>query len=139
MQKIKKAVSALLVAGVLAAAPVAPAQAGIILAPTGVGLIVLIIGLVYGDPLLIILDADGNLSQDSLAKALDAKYPQINDSDVTAAMAAKIREKAISTTANAKGEKNVTLNRAELSEILAPTGLEEANSAAFEQIVSDLQ
>lgn len=139
MQKIKKAVSALLVAGVLAAAPVAPAQAGIILAPTGVGLILLIVGLVYGDPILIILDADGNLSQDSLAKALDAKFPQINDSDVTAAMAAKIREKAASTAANAKGEKSVTLSRAELSDILAPTGLEETNSAAFEQIVSDLQ
>ena len=104
-----------------------------------IGIILLIIGLVYGDPVLIILDADGNASQDSLASALDAKYSQINDADVTQALAAKIREKAASTVANEKGEKNVTLTRAELSEILAPTGLEEVNSAAFEQIVSDLK
>lgn len=139
MQKIKKAVSALLIAGVLAAAPVAPAKAGLILSPVGVGLVVLVIGLVYGDPFLIILDADGNASQDSLTSALDAKYPQIGDADVTAALAAKIREKAASIAANEKGEKNVTLTRAELSEVLAPTGLEEANTAAFEQIVSDLK
>ena len=139
MKTFQKAVSALLILGALSAAPVASSQAGIIFAPAGVGIFLLIVGLINNDPVLIILDADGNANQDSLTAALDAKFPRINDREVTTALAAKIRAKAVSTQANAKGEKNVSLTRAEVSEILAPTGLEESNVDSFNQIVAALQ
>jgi hypothetical protein len=111
----------------------------LIFLPTGVGLIVLIIGLVNNDPLLTILDADGSVSQDALSRSLAAKYPAIDDANVTSALAQAIRAKAAVTTADAQGRKTVTLGRDEVMQILAPTGLAEINPAAAEQIVRDLQ
>jgi hypothetical protein len=143
IQKTKKAVSTLLVFGALStalvAAPTAPAQAGLIFLPTGVGIVFLVAGIIYEDPLFIILDTQGDSAQDRLAAALYAKYPQINDVDVASALAAKLREKAASIPANSKDEKLVILTRAELSAILSPTGLEEGNPAAFARIVAEFQ
>jgi hypothetical protein len=137
--KFKKAVSALLIAGTLGMVQASTAQAGIVFLPAGVGVAFLIIGLVYNDALLIILDADGNLAQDKLEAALAQKFPQIQDRDVLANLASAIRAKAAVTPADKDGRKTISLDRDQVLSILAPTGLADLDPAAADAIVAQLQ
>jgi len=140
MNKIKKTVSTLIIAatlGLSASAP-QPAQAGIILTPVLVGIVLLVYGIEYNNALWIVLDADGNLPQDALAQNLAAKYPFIDDRDVINNLAIAIREKAV-TTPVVEGKKNVTLTQTEVLTILAPTGLADLQPQAVQQLVQDLQ
>jgi hypothetical protein len=141
-KNLKKTVAAALVGGVLTTSTVAPvqqAQAGLIFLPAGVGVVLLILGVIYDDLLLIILDADGNLNQDALEKVIAQKYPMIEDRDVVRALASAVREKAASVQADGEGRKQVSLSREEVLSLLAPTGMAELNPEAAEQIVRDLQ
>jgi hypothetical protein len=137
---LKKSVSALLIASSLTmAAPARQAQAGAIFTPAGVGIVVLVIGIVYHNVLLIVLDQDGSANHDQLATALGQRFPAIEDREVLNNMADAIRGKAESTVANEKGEKMVNFSREEVLNLIAPTGLAEINPAAAEQIVADLK
>ena len=139
MTKIKKTVSTLIIAATLGlSTPSQPAQAGIILTPVLVGIVLLVYGIEYNNALWIVLDADGNLPQDALAQNLAAKYPFIDNRDVINTLAIAIREKAVSTPV-VDGKKNVTLTRAEVLNILAPTGLADLQPQAVETLVQELQ
>ena len=139
MKNFKKVVSAFLIASTLSiSASTPPAKAGIILAPAGVGVVLLIVGVIYHNKLMIILDADGNLSQSSLEKGLDAKYSFIDDQDVVRNLASSIREKAASAV-EVDGKKLVRLSREEVLDILQPTGLADLQPEAVEGLIRDLE
>ncbi len=139
MTRLKKSVSALLVAASLStAAPTPQAQAGIILTPVAVGVVLIILGIKFHNKLLIILDADGNISQGSLEQSLTEKYGFIDNQDVIRNLASAIREKAASTT-EVNGSKTVRLSRGEVLSIIAPTGLADLNPSAVEGLIQDLQ
>ena len=140
MKKLKRAMTSLLIAASLTVAVPSPqpAQAGIILTPFLVGIVLLVYGIEYHNPLWIVLDADGNLSQDSLEKSLTQTYSFIDDRDVIHNLAAMIREKAIHTPV-VDGKKNVTLSKDEVLNILAPTGLADLQPEAVARLVKDLQ
>ena len=139
MKKIKQAFSALVIATMIgSAAPAPQAQAGIILVPFVVGIVFLVIGIEEHDVLLIVLDADGNLSQDALETNLAKKYTFIDDRDVIHNLASAIRDKSISTPV-VDGKKNVSLTKAEVLDLLAPTGLASLQPDAVDGLVRDLQ
>lgn len=138
MKTLKKFVVTGMIAASLAAIPVRQANAGIILLPCGVGIVLIILGALADDALMILLDGNGNLSQDSLESALSKKYAFLDDRDVVRNLATAIREKAASTV-EVDGKKSVSLSREEVLAVLEPTGLAELNPAAVEQIVTDLQ
>jgi len=139
MMNLKKLSSSLLIASTLAVATPAPqANAGIIFAPVAVGIAVLVVGIIYRDTLLIVLDADGNLSQSSLEANLAKKYSFIDDRDVIHGLASAIREKAI-TAPVIDGKKTVSLSKDEVLNLIAPTGLADLQPAAVEALVQDLE
>jgi hypothetical protein len=140
MSRFKKSVSTLMIAaslGTVTPAP-KPAQAGIILTPVAVGVVLIILGIHYHNKLLIILDADGNVSQGSLEQTLSDRYSFIDNQDVISNLATAIREKA-SSMIEENGRKVVRLTRGEVLGILAPTGLADVNSSAVEALIQDLQ
>ncbi len=140
MNAIKRALSVLLIAATCSVAlPARQANAGIILLPFGIGVLLVIMGAVYNDAGLLLLDADGNVKQDALESALAKKYSFIDDRAVVSNLALAIREKAASAEADKNGQKIAALSRAEVLNILAPTGLVELDPAAVEQVISDLQ
>ena len=64
MKHIKQVFSVLVIMAMInVALPTRQAKAGIIFFPVVIGIPLLIVGLVYHDWLLIVLDADGNVSQ----------------------------------------------------------------------------
>ena len=140
MTKLKKTVSAFMIASSLGVAnPGAPeAQAGIILTPVAVGVVLIILGIHYHNKLLIILDADGNLSQGALEQTLADRYDFIDNQDVITQLATLIREKSASSVEE-NGRKTVRLDRGEVLSILAPTGLADLNREAVEQMIKDLE
>ncbi len=139
MKKIKQAFSALIIATMIGSAVPAPqAQAGIILVPFVVGIVILVIGIENNDLLMIVLDADGNISQGSLEANLSKKYSFIDDREVIHNLATSIREKSISTPV-VDGKKSVTLSQTEVLDILAPTGLASLQPEAVQGLIRDLQ
>ncbi len=141
MKNIKQYSSALLIASTLAftTPTFAPqAKAGIIFAPVAIGIVMLVIGIIDHNTLLIVLDADGNLSQSSLEKNLAQKYSFIDDRDVIHTLASTIRDKGMSAV-EVDGKKTVRLTRNEVLEALAPTGLAELQPAAVEGLIRDLE
>jgi hypothetical protein len=139
MKPLKKSISALVIAATLSTSTPAPqAQAGIILAPVAVGIALIILGIHYHNRLMIILDADGNINQQSLEKGLAQKYSFIDNADVIRSLASAIREKAAST-AEVDGQRMVRLSRAEVLSILAPTGLADLNPSAVDALIQDLE
>jgi hypothetical protein len=139
LRKIKKSISAVMVAATLgAASPIPRADAGIILTPVAVGVVMIVLGIVYHNKLLIILDADGKLDRSALEQSLAEKYPFIDNQDVIRALATAIREKADSVTEQ-NGSKTVQLSRGEILQILSPTALAELNPSAVEGLIQDLQ
>jgi len=139
MKKIKQFLATAAIAStILNVAPAPKAQAGIILTPVLVGIVVLVEGIRMHSWGLIVLGADGNMKQDSLEKALSTQYSFIDDRDVVSTLASTIREKAISAPV-VDGKKLVTLSKDEVLNILAPTGLAELQPEAVAQLVQDLQ
>jgi hypothetical protein len=139
MKNLKKSVSALVIAATLStAAPAPQAQAGVILTPMAVGIALILLGVHYHNKLMIILDADGNINQQSLEKGLSRKYAFIDNSDVVRNLASAIRGKAASTP-EVDGQRMVRLSRSEVLSILAPTGLAELNPSAVDALIQDLE
>jgi hypothetical protein len=139
MNSIQKITSALVIAASINTITPAPkAEAGVILTPVAVGFVLIALGIHYHNKLMIILDADGSLSQDALAQALGEKYSFIDNDDVLQNLASAIRAKA-ATTPEVDGKKTVRLNRGEVLSLVAPIGLGELNPAQVEQMIQDLQ
>lgn len=139
MRNLKKSVSALVIAATLStAAPAPQAQAGVILTPMAVGIALILLGVHYHNKLMIILDADGNMNQQSLEKVLAQKYAFIDNSDVVRNLASAIRGKAASIP-EVDGQRMVRLSRSEVLSILAPTGLAELNPSAVDALIQDLE
>ncbi len=139
MKNLKKSVSALVIAATLSSsAPTPQAQAGVILTPMAVGIALIILGIHYHNKLMIVLDADGNINQQSLEKGLAGKYAFVDNADVIRNLASAIRDKAAST-AEVDGQRIVRLSRSEVLSILAPTGLAELNPSAVDALIQDLE
>lgn len=140
--RLKQFVSVSLIAATLATSSQVvapqPAQAGVILFMAAIGFPLIIIGAIENRTWLIILDQDGGMPRDQLALALGSQFPEIEDRQVLLALASALRAKALNIAPNTRGEKLVSLTRAEILEILAPTGLLELDPAAVERIVTDL-
>jgi hypothetical protein len=103
-----------------------------------VGVVLIVLGIYYHNKMLIILDADGNISQSALEQTLADRYSFIDNRDVIRNLAGAIREKAASTVEE-NGQKNVRLSRGEVLTLLAPTGLADLNPTAVEGLIQDLQ
>ena len=139
MKNVKQLFSVLLIMAMMSVAlPARPAKAGIIFFPVGVGIALLIIGLVYHDTLLIILDADGNVSQNAIEQSLTKKFSFIDDRAVIGNLATAIRAKA-DVTPMVDGKKMVTLTSTEILQIVEPTGLAELQPDAVKQLIHELQ
>lgn len=94
MKKIKLTVAALVAALVVSTAQAPKAEAGIILSPVGVGVVLFVLGVVHHNPYLIVLDADGSMSQSSLEATFAHTYPFIDNQDAIRNLAALVKEKA---------------------------------------------
>lgn len=139
MKNVKQMFSVLLIMAMMSVAlPTRQAKAGIIFFPVGVGIALLIIGLVYHDTLLIILDADGNISQNAIESALTKRFSFIDDRAVIGNLATAIRAKA-DTTPMVGGKKMVSLTSNEILQIVEPTGLAELQPASVQQLIHELQ
>ena len=118
--------------------PVKKAEAGIILVPVLIGIVLLVVGIENHDVLLIILGADGNISQDALEQSLDKKYAFIDDLNVIHQFALMIKEKAKSVI-EVNGQKLVTFTAEEVKTLLEPTGLAFLHPELVEGMISDLR
>ncbi len=139
MKYIKQTFSVLVIMALMSVAmPTRQAKAGIIFFPVGVGIALLIIGLVYHDTLLIILDADGNVSQNAIEQSLSKKFSFIDDRAVIGNLATAIRAKA-DVAPLIEGKKMVSLTSDEVLQIIEPTGLAELNPNAVKQLIQELK
>lgn len=117
------------------ATPAPKAEAGILLLPTGVGVVFIVLGVVYDRLGLIILD--GN-TQEVVKQKLAEKYPFIDDqaalNELSQVVVNKMNEQDMS-----KKEITINISREEIEQILAPTGLLELEAANVEAMIEDLQ
>jgi hypothetical protein len=135
---LKRVLSPLLIAATLSTGVMRaqPAEAGIILTPLIVGIVILVVGLEDHNLGLVILGQDGNLNRDQLATKIQTQY-NLEDPAIAQQFADAINAKAATTQAAANGAKTVSLSRDEVMNILAPTGLDVLNPALVDQMVSD--
>ena len=139
MNKIKKFIATLVIAGTIGnVAPAPQAQAGIILLPVIIGYWIILKGIATNNLALVLLGADGNMKQDALENFLAQSYGFIEDRDVISQLAYTIREKAAITPV-VDGKLNVTLSKDEVLHILAPTGLADLEPDAVAKLIQDLQ
>jgi hypothetical protein len=156
IQRLKKTVSVLMLGAALstgvltASAP--QADAGIILAPVGVGFVVLYFGLVEHRAWMIVLGTQGTTTQTDLGTALAQKYPTL-DSNTVNELATAITTQATSPTATTNTTTTttttgattthtavtVTMTRDQLSTALKDTNVEFDQPGVFNQIAMDLQ
>jgi hypothetical protein len=136
---LKKVLSPLLIAATLSTGVMRaqPAEAGIILTPLVVGIVILVVGLEDNNLGLVILGQDGNLNRDQLAAKIQAQY-NLEDPAIAQQFADTINAKAATAEVSANGSKSVSLSRDEVLNILAPTGLDVLNPSLVDQMVSDL-
>ena len=136
----KKFISPILVAATLAAGVSVTSpqetQAGIILAPFVIGIVLIVVGIEENRLGLLVLGQDGLANRDQLSAKLQEKYG-LEDQAVAQQFADVIRSKAAVAPVDTKGAKTVTLSRDEVMNILAPTGLDDLNPNLVEQMVSD--
>jgi hypothetical protein len=134
----KKVLSPLLIAATLTAGMMkpAPAEAGIILTPLVLGVVILVVGLEEHNLGLTILGQDGNLNRDQLAAKIQAQY-NLEDPAVAQQFADAINAKAAATPVATNGTKTISLSQDEVMSILAPTGLDVLNPSLVQQMVTD--
>ena len=138
MKSLKKIIAGLALSVTLFTAVPAPqAQAGLILLPTGVGVVILIIGAIQNRLGLIILDGSTAVA-DQIQDSLATKYPFIDDQVALADLAKLIAEKI--DVADLSGEQvELKLSRQEILNVLAPTGLATLEAQKVEALISDLE
>ena len=145
LKNLKKSVSTLMIGAALGTAtmtaPTPNANAGILLAPIGIGIILIVVGLLDKSLGLVILsNPDGSISQDSLSSNLMQKYQSLGMDNQTASdLASMIKEKASATQVDANGKVAVNFSKAELSDGLRASNVESDNTALFAQLSQDLQ
>jgi len=135
---LKKILSSLVIAATLSMGVSSPqsAQAGIILSPVVIGIVLIVIGIEDNNLGLVVLGEDGAVNRDQLAAKIQAKYG-LEDQAVAAAFADTIRAKALTAPVDAKGAKTVNLSKDEVLSILAPTGLDVLNPDLVQKMVTD--
>jgi hypothetical protein len=89
------------------------------------------------DPILVGLDADGNVSREALVRDLVRTYDFIDDREVVLGLAQAIAAKA-EAAPRADGRRRVSLTRDEIIQILEPSGLGERKPAEVGQLMRDL-
>jgi hypothetical protein len=135
MSRLFRTLSAFALAFGIMTASMPRANAGIILAPTGVGLIFIIVGIVHDNLTLLILD--GSNSQSVVEKALSEKYSFIDDQQAIKELSAEIAKKMNEVGAVTE-ETEIKLDQAVILEILAPTGLLELEPVKVSQLINEL-
>ena len=136
MLKLKSILATLALCSTLTLSVPAPkAEAGIFLAPTGVGILMIILGAARDDLFLLILDGQDNVSQ--MEEKLAAKYNFIDDQQALKDLSALIVKK-VKTTQVCDTEIEVKLDRDAVLDILAPTGLIELEPARVQALLNDL-
>ncbi len=138
MKRIKNLMmSAVLATTLFAAIPAPKANAGLILLPTGVGVVILIIGVLRDRLGLIILDADQANVQSQIEQKLGEKYSFIDDAQALKDLAAVVTSKI--SLDQTQDQIEVKLSRQEILDILAPTGLAELENDKVEALIADFQ
>lgn len=139
MNFFKKSVATLAVAGTLfTAMPAKKAEAGLILLPAGVGIVLVVLGVVYDRLGLFILDGDQAQLTKQVESKLAERYAFIDDqvalNQLAGLIVAKIGEQPVG------AEKvEVKLSREEILNVLAPTGLAELEAEKVEAMITELQ
>jgi len=137
MKLLKKIATTIALATTLFTTVPAPkANAGLILLPAGVGVVLIVLGVVYDRLGLFILDGEQTL-QDQLATQISEKYSFIDDAQAVKELASLIASKVESADLNAD-KTVVSVSREEILKILAPTGLVELETLKVEALIKDL-
>jgi len=137
MKSLKKIATTLALATTLFTTIPAPkANAGLILLPAGVGVVILIVGLMQNSLGLVILDGEQSL-QNQIESKIGQKYTFIDDAQAVKDLAALITEKLANTDLSAENVE-IKLTREEILTVLAPTGLIQLESDKVESLISDL-
>lgn len=135
MKALKKTLGALALMATLTTTPVQQANAGIILAPAGVGVFFIIMGIVYDDAFLLILD--GNDHQAQVQQMLAERHSFIDDQQALNELASAITTK-IENAGEVSEEVELKLSEEEILNILAPTGLLELEPVKVQALIADL-
>ena len=136
MLKLKSILATLALSATLTLSVPAPkAEAGIFLAPAGVGILLIILGAARDDLFLLLLDGQDHASQ--MEEKLTAKYNFIDDQQALKDLSALI-VKEVKNTQVGDSEIEVKLDREAVLDILAPTGLIELEPAKVAALLNDL-
>ncbi len=135
MKKFFKLLAAPTLALALTMTPSSKAHAGIILAPTGLGIILIVIGVMRDNLTMLILD--GSSAQSSIEKELSRRYTFIDDQQAIRDLAGAISKK-LEAQGKITQEVEIKLEKGEILEILAPTGLIELQPAKVQNLINEL-
>jgi hypothetical protein len=137
MKSIKKMFTTLALAVTLFTSMPAPkAEAGLILLPTGVGIVFIVLGVVYDRLGLFILDGDQTL-ESQLESKLAEKYSFIDDTQAIKDLAALVATKVDGADLSAE-QVEIKLSREEILKVLEPTGLAELETEKVEAMIAEL-
>lgn len=116
-----------------------PARAGLMMLPfLPISIPVMYYGVKWGLVAVFLLSSEGGRTHDQLVATLAERFPQIEDRQVLENLALAIRQEEAKTPADSAGNKLIRLERAQVLELLAPTGLVELEPAIVGQIIHDL-
>ncbi len=135
MKKFFKLLAAPVIALALTMTPASKAHAGIILAPTGVGIILIVLGVMRDNLTLLILD--GSSAQSNIEKELSRRYTFIDDQQAIRDLAGAITKK-FEAQGKITQEVEIKLDKGEILDILAPTGLIELQPAKVQNLINEL-
>lgn len=135
MKKFAKLMIAPVLAMSLSLTPTSKAHAGIILAPTGLGIILIVLGVMRDNLTLLILD--GSSAQSNIEKELSRRYTFIDDQQAIRDLAGAITKK-LEAQGKITQEVEIKLEKGEILEILAPTGLIELQPAKVQNLIAEL-
>jgi hypothetical protein len=114
-----------------------PARAGVILCPMLEGIVWRLMRVHLSEPVLLALDANGNVLREALERDLSRTYEFIDDREVATGLAQAIAARA-EATPRVEGKRRVTLTRDEIIQIIEPSGLGERKPAEVNQLMKDL-
>ena len=145
-KRFKNFASVLTIGAVLGSAAMSvgspSADAGIILAPIGIGIILIIVGVADQSLGLVILsNNDGSLKQDSLTTDLMNKYQHLGiDTQTASDLGLLISRKYQNVRATASNARvSINLTKEELAIGLRASNIEADNPALFNQLIIDLK
>ncbi len=135
MNALKRTLGTFAIAATLMATPAPKANAGIVLAPLGIGVYYIILGIVLDDVFLLVLN--DNNTQTQIQQILAERHSFIDDQQALNDLASAIASK-IENAGEILQETEFKLTEDEILDILAPTGLIELEPLKVQALIHDL-